>query len=275
MLLQNVRRQHCSKILEEITMLNKRIMSLSLAALTVASLAAPAFAAEETQTTQPKNTTVVSGAYKEVAIAVTVPTTGEAQINPYGLPVELTKSASSTKAAKVTGEQIVTQPMYISNEGDVALDIAASVTTTVKNIELVTDKTGLAKSTDKQAYVELQMVQSANKSLTDDTAKDKIIDEYATAATWTADTVGTLALPAGGDDAATADKLATLAASKVTGTGSDAVVTYNAGSIVLYRLAGEVVTKPDDSTPWADGDGFTATIAFTFTPHVEEAVAES
>ena len=37
--------------------------------------------------TQPKNSTVVEGTYKEIPIAVEVPTTGTAQINPYGLPV--------------------------------------------------------------------------------------------------------------------------------------------------------------------------------------------
>jgi hypothetical protein len=256
------------KFEEDIIMLNsKKIASLGLALTMTAALAVPAFADD----TPAANTTVVDGAYKEIAIAVTVPTTGTAQVNPYGLPVEFTKSASSTKAAKVSGEQIVTNPLYISNEGDVALDISASVSTTVTGMEIVTDKTGLAKSTDKQAYIELQMVPSANKSLADDTAKDKIIDECATAATWTADTVGKVVLPAGGDDAVVGDKIATLAASKVTGTGSDAVVTYNAGSIVLYRLAGEVVTKPD--TAWATTDTFKATIAFTFTPSVTTAEA--
>jgi hypothetical protein len=246
--------------LEEIIMLNKRIMSLSLAALTAASLAAPAFAAD--------NTTVVSGAYKEIAIAVTVPAEGTAQINPYGLPVELTKSSSSTKAAKVTGQQIVTQPLYISNQGDVALDVSASVTTTATGFDIVSDAISETE-TDKKANVSLQMVQSANKSLADDTAKDKIIDECAADATWKADGVQSLQLPAGGDDAVTG-KLATLAASKV---GTDGTVTYNVGSIVLYRLAGTVTTAPE--TAWATTDTFTANIAFTFTPHVEAAVAES
>jgi hypothetical protein len=247
----------------------KKIGSVALAGVMAASLSIPAFAA--TETTADPNTTVVSGAYKDVAIAVTVPTTGTAQINPYGLPVEFTKSESSTKAAKVSGEQIVTQPLYISNEGDVALDINATVTTTAKGVELVTDKSTLAKSTDKQAYVELQMVQSANKSLADDTAKDKVIDECAAAATWTADTVGKLVIDPESDDNTSDTALATLAASKVTGSGSDAVVTYNAGSIVLFRLAGEVVTKPD--TAWATTDTFTSTIAFTFTPATTTAEA--
>jgi hypothetical protein len=243
-------------------MFNKKLVSAVLAGAMLASLSVPAFAEEETKTDP--NTTVVSGAYQDITIAVTVPTKGTAQINPYGLPVEFTKSASSTKAAKVSGEQIVTQPLYISNEGDVALDINATVTTTAKGVELVTDKSTLAKSTDKNAYIELQMVQSANKSLADDTAKDKIIDECAASATWAADSVGMLVIDPESDDNTSDKALATLAASKVTGSGSDAVVTYNAGSIVLFRLAGEVVTKPD--TDWTTTDTFTSTIAFTFTP---------
>jgi hypothetical protein len=262
---------------EDIIMLNsKKIASLGLALAMVASLAVPAFATEEETKEETKETntsTEITSTYKKVAIAVTVPTTGTAQINPYGLPVEFTKSASSTKSAKATGQQIVTQPLYITNEGDVALDINASVSTTVNGMEIVTDKSAIAKSTDKQAYIELQMVQSANKSLADDTAKDKIIDEFATDATWTADGVSKLVLPAGGDDAVESEKaLATLAASKVTTTTengkSTSTVTYNAGSIVLFRLAGDVVTKPD--TAWATTDTFTSTIAFSFTPATTE-----
>jgi hypothetical protein len=240
-------------------------MSLSLAALTAASMAIPAFADDEPQTTTPANTTVVTAAYEEVSIAVTVPTTGTAQINPYGLPVEFKKSASSTKAAKVTGQQIVTQPLYITNEGDVALDIAASVTTEAKGDASISGKALTGKETTKSVYAYLQMVQSANKTL-DDTGKDKIIDECASDSTWTAEGVTKLDLD--GSKAASKEKMATLAASKVTTTDGKSTVTYNAGSIVLYRLAGDVVTKPSDD--WATTDGFTATIAFTFTPAVAE-----
>jgi membrane-associated protease RseP (regulator of RpoE activity) len=243
-------------------MLNKKIMSLALAALTTASLAIPALAEDNTT-----NTTTVTGAYEEIAIAVTVPTTGTVSINPYGLPVELKKSESSTKTAKVTGQQIVTQPMYISNEGDVALTVGATVTTTAKNFDLV-DAKPADTVTDKQAYINLEMVQSANKSLSDDTAKDKIIDEYATDSTWTSATQLTLS-----SDDVTKEDMATLAASKVSGSGSDKTVTYNVGSIVLFRLAGNVVTKPD--TAWTTSDSLTAKIAFTFTPATTTATAEA
>jgi hypothetical protein len=234
----------------------KKALSLAMASAMVASMAIPAFA-DSTNTS-----TTVSGAYQEVPISVTVPQTGTVQINPYGLPVEYTKSANSTKAAKVSGQQIVTQPLYISNEGDVALDISVSVTTTVTGPTLVTSKPA-DNETDKKVYLNLEMKQSANKSL-DETGKDKIIDEFAADATWT--DAASLNLVAGATPAAK-DNMATLAAAKVTGTGSDKVVTYNAGSIVLFRLAGNVTTKP--TTAWATTDTISSVIAFTFTPHVE------
>jgi hypothetical protein len=243
----------------------KKIGSVALAGAMAASLSIPALA-----DTQPANSTVVTGAYQDIAIAVTVPESGTAQINPYGLPVKFTKSASSTKAAQVTGEQIVTQPLAIYNEGDVALDVAASVTTTATN-DVTISKTAITeKTTGKAIYAYLQMVQSANKTL-DEAGKDKIIDEYATSDTWAADGVSKLVLDSAKE--ASQEKMVTLAASKVT-TTTDAqgketsTVTYNAGSIALYRLAGEVVTKPSDA--WTTSDGFTATVAFTFTPSVSE-----
>jgi hypothetical protein len=245
----------------------KKIGSVALAGVMAASLSIPAFAAADTKT---NTETKVTGAYQEIAIAVTVPATGTAQINPYGLPVEFTKSESSTKTTKVSGQQIVTQPLYISNEGDVALDISASVTTGVTGDATIATAALEGTETTKSIYAYLQMVPSANKTL-DDTGKDKIIEEFAADATWTTDKVGKLVLPKEDTDAVTADKLATLAASKVTGTGSDATVTYNVGSIVLFRVAGNVVTKPEDD--WTAKDGFTATIAYTFTPATTTAEA--
>jgi spore germination protein YaaH len=248
-------------------MLNKKIMSLTLAALTTASLAAPAFAASNTSTAT-NTQTVITTTYAEIPISVTVPATGTAQINPYGLPVEFTKSASSTKSAKVSGQQIVSQPLYIVNEGDVALSIGATVTTTAQGVTIAKEiKEG---DEDKDAVVRLEMKQSANKTL-DDAGKDKIIDEFAATDTWASVDEDSQVLLST-DDPVEKDGLATLAASKVTTTTDTSnkttkTVTYNAGSIVLFRLAGEVVTKP--STAWATTDTFTTTIAFTFTPSTE------
>jgi hypothetical protein len=240
----------------------KKIGSVALAGVMAASLSIPAFAAADTTNT----TTKIDGKYEEIPIAVTVPKTGTAQINPYGLPVEFKNlSADTTKVAKVSGQQIVTQPLYISNDGDVALSVGATVTTTAKGLEIVSSKDTIAKSTEKQAYVELQLAPSAQTTLDTDAAKDKVTAEYATDTIW----ANASALALSTDDAVSKKGLATLAASKVTTTQDDegkdvTTIKYAAGGICLIRLAGEVVTEPE--TAWSTNDSFSSTIAFTFTP---------
>ena len=75
----------------------KRFASSVLAGTLALSLAAPALAANNT-------TTNIAGSYADIPIAVVVPTTGTAQINPYGLPVSITKSNDST--VDLTGQKI-------------------------------------------------------------------------------------------------------------------------------------------------------------------------
>jgi hypothetical protein len=256
--------------LEEITMLNKRITSLALAALTTAALAAPAFAA---------NQTVVTTTYAEIPISVTVPTTGTAQINPYGLPVEVKKTTSGATAAKISGHQITTQPLYITNNGDTDLSIGATVTTAVKSgstMEIVATAPG-STETSKQAQVYLEVMASKQTSaaatLTSE-EKDKLIDE---AAAWkevaySKDSPAATQLLLSTDDAVTKSGMVTIKGMKETstteGSGDTAktvtVRTYQEGSIVQFRLDGKVTESPDEA--WTTKDGFTATIAFTFKP---------
>jgi hypothetical protein len=246
------------KIQEEIIMLNKRIMSLSLAALTTAALAAPAFAANET-----KVTTV----YKDITISVTVPGTGDAQINPYGLPVEATKNKSGADPAKISGHQITTQPLYITNDGDIDLSIGATVTTTIttgSNMEIVATAP-TSKTTDKQAFVYLELTPStktgATTTLTDD-EKDALIDE---AAEWKKSTYSSTSktqLLLSTDDPVSKSGMATIKA--VTVDSSTKAKSYGAGSIVQFRLDGTVTEEPEEA--WSTKDGFTANIAFTFKP---------
>ena len=60
----------------------KRVASAALAGALALSMAAPAFASQS----------VITGNYKEIRLAVTVPTTGKAVINPYGLPIALSET---------------------------------------------------------------------------------------------------------------------------------------------------------------------------------------
>jgi hypothetical protein len=248
-------------------MLNKRIMSLSLAALTAASMAIPAFA---DNTSQPANSTVVTAAYKEAKISVVVPTSGTAVINPYGLPTEFpytTALKDGTKAAKISG-QIVTTPMAIFNSGDYALTVGVKVTTeTTGNAKIVSRLT--AKGTDNEIAAQLQMVQTGDtvvgESTTDATTiSDAVITASADSSTWDAAT--SLALSTA--DAVSKDGMVTLNAAKLGEDNNGAkTITYQEGSGALVRLTGTCIESP--TTAWVAADGFKATIAYTFKPVTE------
>jgi hypothetical protein len=230
------------------------------------ALAAPSFADDTTTNT----TLTMDAAYEAVTIAVTVPKTGAAVINPYGLPISFTLSDSSTQ--KITGQQITTTPVSIKNDGDVSLDVGATVTTALTEksgmtlISTAPVTTGKNASTGKDAYVYLQLA-TVDDAKGDATSKandisDAVIKASVADSTWADATKLVLST----DDAVTSSKLVTLVAATVTGTGSSQTVTYNKGSVAAVRLAGNVVTAPEDDA-WATTDGFTATIAFTFTPN--------
>jgi hypothetical protein len=237
-------------------MLNKRIMSLSLAALTTASLATSALAATV-------NTTMkVSAAYKTVTINVTVPTADvAATINPYALPIEIAKSDNSK--VKISG-QIVTTPTSIANDSDFDLSVGATVTTAVTGVTLSSTK--LTKTnTGKDIYAQLQLVASSatgEKTTDADSISDTVITESAKDTTWDSATSVTLTADAAG---VTKDGLVTLKAATLgTTTGGDSTTTYNKGSVALVRVTGSVVESP--STAWAEADKFVTTIAYTFKP---------
>jgi hypothetical protein len=260
------------------TKLTKRILSLTLAGVMAASLSIPAFAANKevgltdgTPTTSSGATaTEVSGAYKEIEIKVSVPTTGNVQINPYGLPVEITTSAGDPAVMK--GKQITSQPMYISNEGSVDLSVGATVTT--KNGEgsgiTFASAAPTSKSTDKEAFVYLELKQATTTTATstiEDAENDSIIRECAD---WTSTYNKSQCLVLNTDEAQSMKGMATLKAftaevKEDTSKNISAVAAhYGAGSIVLFRLAGSVVQEPE--TAWSTDDTFTASIAWSFIP---------
>jgi hypothetical protein len=252
-------------------------MSLTMAGVLALSMAAPALADDDpvssdntstpssSDSTQDTNTTIViSTDYKKITIAVTVPTTGTAQINPYGLPVELTLSDNSTK--KITGQQITSQPMYITNDGDIALTVGATASIKANDGTNIVTKAN-SKSTTKDVLAQLQMVASKATDLEAstetgamaDTSKDKLITEFATASTWTDSGVTSLTLST---SETTNSSMGTLAASTIDTTNKK--IKYAAGSVALFRLTGSVTESPTEA--WATTDGFTTTVAFTFKP---------
>lgn len=248
----------------------KRFASTVMAGVLTLSLAVPAFAADD-------NTTVIQGGYDEIPIAVEVPATGTAQINPYGLPVELTLSSGST--VSLTGQKITTQPLNVKNQGSVKLDMDASLLVIPKGDVAI----AAAKGTDKTIKVDLEVAAVNDDELAvlsdNERLPDLLIQKFADDANW--ENATTLAAPAVAKAATTGtaskstdngntSPLAILGAATVNaGAGT---TTYGADSIAFFRLTGDLAEEPVDAssneTPWAAADGFTATIVFKFTPHI-------
>lgn len=248
----------------------KRFASVAMAGAIALSLATPAFAASS----QPKNSTVITGAYAETPIAVTVPTTGTAKINPFGLPVSMTKSDGETKV-NIVGQQITHEVLSVRNNGDVALDMGVKSFLVVPKGEVSIDS---SKDTDKQIKVDLQVAGLDDAKFavmsTEETLPDRLMDAFADDATWTgATTVAAPAVAAGADgSSATPGSTADNSPAAVLGAATvspDGEVTYGNSSIALFRLKGDMAKEPKTGTtenPWETADGFTATVVFKFVP---------
>lgn len=254
----------------------KRFGAVVITGALVLSLTAPAFAA---------NSSTITGAYEAVDLSVTVSNTGAAIINPYGLPVDLTHvegtgaSATTEIDATISGEQVTTAaPLTIVNGSAVALAVSASVTgTEVGDAKLVTDLGAGVNDTDGTpknivARLEVFAAPGINDSIIGDLTSTTDSDKYAAQ---TALNEAFAALKS--EDAALTAPVLT-DASDATGTlvlrEGDADGASQNGGVAFFRLAGEVVKNPTDAWTEADataspavvGDGFTATIAFTFEP---------
>lgn len=264
----------------------KRFGSIVMAGAMALSLTAPAFAATST----PAGQVIITGSYEDIPIAVSVPSTGTAQINPYGLPVEVKKTVGT---ATITGQKITTLPLSIKNQGAVALNVNAGLTVTPKGELKVAaasadlSPTATTPVTTKSVQVKLQVAALNDAeyavSSTDAQLEGKLIDKFVADATWsgltsanelaaTQSTAGTSGQPdtAGAEaksPTANNARLATLGAATVATGG---LVTYGNDSIALFRLTGNVVAEP--ATAWAEADGFEAKIVFKFTPAVTYAI---
>ena len=241
--------------------LKKRVLSCVMAGVLAVSMAVPAFATAS-PSPAPNTSTNITGAYVDIVIDVNVPTTGEAQINPYGLPVKLDDDGTN----KITGEQIVTKPLLLVNNSDSNLNVSASVTATATGDLRFATAAPTASDTYKSAFVYLQMkptdLDINNKASGSDTGIQGVTtdDVNAVFAGWKQDYAAAKDLVLNGTSAATKDKMVTLAAATINGS----TVTWNEGSIAAFRLAGKVNDNPRDA--WVTRDGFTAAIAFTFKP---------
>jgi len=241
----------------------KRFGSTVMAGALALSLAAPAFAANNTSTT-------ITGAYTDIPIAVSVPTTGTAQINPYGLPVTITKSNDTT--VDLVNQQITTKPLSVKNQGTVSLDMGVSsfLVTPTGDISIAA-----AKDVTKTIAVNLEVAGRDDTPLAvssdSENLDNLIIDAFADEDSWAE--AESLAAPAFAKGAtastitpAKQDDMAVLGAVTPKSEG----FTYGKTSIALFRLTGDLAEEPANAgaaDPWKETDGFSAAIVFKFTPH--------
>lgn len=236
----------------------KRLAAMALTGVMTLSLATPAFAASKT--------VEIGGTYKDVVIDVVAPAKGTAVINPYGLDIKVkqdpTATAEDAPTTTISGQKIVTAPMALRNRTPMNLDVNATVLGVAQGDLRFAAAAIESTDTSKSAFVYLQATSSAltgtdeGDSATVTTAA--IATEYAAweASAYDEDKDIVVGEREASKDAIIRLKKATMAA--------DEFSAYNAGSIALFRLAGDCVTSPRDA--WTTKDGFTTNIVFTFTP---------
>lgn len=219
----------------------KRFGSIVMAGALALSLTAPAFA-----TSTPANSTAITGTYTPITLRVTVPTTGAAIINPYGLPYSLGEST-------ISGQQIVTTaPLVIQNRSAVALAVTANLSATPSTgvtLEAGTASTDYTTEATKKLHVVFEAFTADELTALNVTDNDTLRPMFA--ALDSADAVLT------GDVLSTAaDATGTL----VLRESADGEV--QSGGAAMFRLTGEAAKK----ATWEATDKFDAVIAFTFEP---------
>lgn len=231
----------------------KRFASVAMAGALALSLTAPAFAT---------NSTNITGTYRAITLAVTVPTTGTAIINPYGLPYELSEGVS------ISGQQITTgAPLLIANRSAVSLSVSATAIGTVKGdfVYSATDPTtagaGGASLTTKAGLVKVQVFPATGVTQANAEDADALNTKFAALPDDSPDPTKDIIV---GTTAATVNDIITLKKANA----SDELVD---GGAAFFRLTGKVVKSP--ATAWASTDGFAVKVAFTFEPTVMTASA--
>ncbi len=239
----------------------KRILSIALSGAMCMALATTAFAAG--------NETIITATFEEPEIAVTVPATVAAFINPYGVDVNYD---AADDARVLSGFQILSAPNCIYNLSGMDLSVSATVTgeivertdkDTTKAMKFATASTDGGIATAKSAYVTFQM--KVDDGIVGEST-DIVGDLYnPLAEKWAADADadGEVVVKAGetaGED------LVALKKANLSGTNPKAV----AGGGALIRLNGDCVTAP--KVAWDEQDSFKVTVAYTFMPTtIEEA----
>lgn len=221
----------------------KRFASVAMAGALALSLSAPAFASNS----------VITGNYKEVRLAVSVPSTGKAVINPYGLPIALSEKYS------ISGQGISNAaPLTVQNRSAVPLKVNVEITATkTGNFAFETQAALGTSETGNKGLVKFEMFPAPALTETTLENEDTLIGGFAAL-----DSAN--ALPSGGVQVKGVDGTPDKANNILTLREGSADGSLQAGGAAYFRLTGEAVKAP--ATAWAATDGFTATIAFTFEP---------
>lgn len=283
-------------------MSKKKLLTLALACIMLVTLAVPVFATgNNTPQFDPNSdlTTVVKALYQEVPISVSVPTSGDVVLNPLGMPVPV-RELNGRGEYDLSG-QIISYPMYITNMSKVDLSIKVEVTGSTQGGLIFSPSSISTSAAAKQAYVRLQVL-SVPDDASDpnllaltadgvDTANeifDAVLPILADEAYWATEsnskganvTACTVGVAKATINNAGVLKKATPYRAEASGgdispgdVGSEEqLFAYNTGSIAIFRLTGVMASSP--VTPWTapvdgeGGDGFTATVVFSFTPVV-------
>lgn len=259
-------------------MKNKKLAALALSSVMSLSLATPAFASDYS--------TRITSVYNQPVLAVTVPATGTATINPYGLPVKVMSQetdASQRKAlATISNQKITTMPLAIYSKSEVNLLVGASVVGEPQgNLKLATAAIP-ANSTTNTALVYLETKTSTltQTALAGENDTDKIGPFKGTTTSGSTTSPNTTVVkeienwapttynPSARNQAIVALEPTTGSPKIKTGIGyltkADNSGNLARGGAMWFRLAGDVVANPKEA--WTASDGVNVTVAFTFLP---------
>lgn len=218
----------------------KKLFALVLSCAMMLGLAATAFA-EDVTIEDPNESgvysqeTTITGTTQAPTIKVTVPSTGDVVINPYGM-----KYGDDDATDKV-----ISAAQFIKNESDVDIAISVTVTGKVDEGSNAVLATAALKGTEttKSVFLYFEILEATDDSTEPTWAEGYNKDLHVIAAAKATTKAGVHTMKAGNETA-----------------------TYAA-----FHLAGDVASAP--ATPWADTDTVSVVIAFTFNPVISTSEA--
>jgi len=246
----------------------KKSISLVCASALTLSMGVTAFAVD------PTPTVTTAGEASEFSyttamftapIKITMATSADLYVNPYGASVEVGTKADGTKAKAKFG--IISPTQYIKNSGETDIKVGVQITPKFsKSItQVAVDGAPDFKTiSEKKATLKLEMITVANDT-SDPTNALSPTDKGKWATT--AKTVDTGAANGKEFQMVGGTGNSAFKIPKATTTGTPAVTTPGCAA---FRMVGDITEEPkkEDGTPdkWTDSDTVEATIAFTFIP---------